>query len=145
MAPKGAIHDSKYGTTRVSFASTYTAKQLKTIYYSLNVLFHQELEVLGSYVGNGDARADCQRTMTKLQSLAKQLETFLVEQSQESEGRFVSIVLYMSVIPANWLKPMRYQSRGGVLRFGLGGSVRLTPQNPYPFLGVILAENSTRF
>ena len=36
-------------------------------------------------------------------------------------------------------------ARGGVLRFGLGGSVRLTPQNPYPFLGVILAENSTRF
>ena len=33
----------------------------------------------------------------------------------------------------------------GVLRFGLGGSVRLMPQNPYPFLGVILAENSTRF
>ena len=32
----GAIHDSKYSTTRVLFASTYTAKQLKTIYYSLN-------------------------------------------------------------------------------------------------------------
>ena len=29
--------DSKYGTTRVLFASTYTAKQLKTIYYSLNI------------------------------------------------------------------------------------------------------------
>ena len=29
-----------------------------------------------------------------------------------------------------------------ILRFGLGGSVR---QNPYPFLGVILAENGTRF
>ena len=35
---------------------------------------------------------------------------------------------------------------GGVLGFGLGVGVRLTPQNPsYPFLGVILAENSTRF
>ena len=32
---KGAIHDSKYSTTCVLFASTYTAKQLKTIYYSL--------------------------------------------------------------------------------------------------------------
>ena len=31
---EGAIHESKYGSTRV-FASTYTAKQLKTIYYSL--------------------------------------------------------------------------------------------------------------
>ena len=33
----------------------------------------------------------------------------------------------------------------GVLGFGLGGGVRLTPQNPYPYLGVILAENGTRF
>ena len=31
------IHDSKYSTTRVLFASTYTAKQLKTIYYSLTM------------------------------------------------------------------------------------------------------------
>ena len=38
-----------------------------------------------------------------------------------------------------------YKPGGGVLRFGLGGSARLTPQNPHPFLGVILAENSTRF
>ena len=30
-----SLHDSKYGTIRVLFASTYTAKQLKTIYYSL--------------------------------------------------------------------------------------------------------------
>ena len=36
-ARRCAIHDSKYGTTRVLFASTYTAKQLKTIYYSLSV------------------------------------------------------------------------------------------------------------
>ena len=28
-------YDSKYGTTRVLFASTYTAKQMKTMYYSL--------------------------------------------------------------------------------------------------------------
>ena len=34
--PKGAIHDSNYSTTRVLFTSTYTVKQLKTIYYSLN-------------------------------------------------------------------------------------------------------------
>ena len=34
---------------------------------------------------------------------------------------------------------------GGVFEFGFGGDVRLTTQNPYPFLGVILAENSTRF
>ena len=33
---RATIHDSKYGTTRVLFASTYTAKQLKTMYYSLN-------------------------------------------------------------------------------------------------------------
>ena len=33
-----AIHDSKYSTTRVLFASTYTAKQLKTIYYSLSII-----------------------------------------------------------------------------------------------------------
>ena len=33
------LHDSKYSTTRVLFASTYTAKQLKTIYYSLNQSF----------------------------------------------------------------------------------------------------------
>ena len=38
MAAKGDIHDSKYGTTRVLFASTYTAKQMKTMYYSLNML-----------------------------------------------------------------------------------------------------------
>ena len=25
---------------------------------------------------------------------------------------------------------------GGVLKFGFGGGVRLTTQNPYPFLGV---------
>ena len=31
-----AINASKYRTTRVLFASAYTAKQLKTIYYSLN-------------------------------------------------------------------------------------------------------------
>ena len=36
-------------------------------------------------------------------------------------------------------------TRGGVLEFGFGGGVRLTTQNPYPFLGVILAENGTRF
>ena len=35
---QAAIHDSKYGTTHVLFASTYTAKQLKTMYYSL-ILF----------------------------------------------------------------------------------------------------------
>ena len=29
------IYDSKYGTTRVLFASTYTGKQMKTMYYSL--------------------------------------------------------------------------------------------------------------
>ena len=34
---QAAIYDSKYGTTRVLFASTYTAKQLKTMYYSLNI------------------------------------------------------------------------------------------------------------
>ena len=33
---QATIHDSKYGTTRVLFASTYTAKWLKTMYYSLN-------------------------------------------------------------------------------------------------------------
>ena len=33
--PRATIHDSKYGTTRVLFASTYTAKQMKTLYYSL--------------------------------------------------------------------------------------------------------------
>ena len=32
---QATIHDSKYGTTRVLFASTYTAKQMKTMYYSL--------------------------------------------------------------------------------------------------------------
>ena len=32
-----AIHDSKYGTTRVLFARSYTAKQLKTMYYSLSI------------------------------------------------------------------------------------------------------------
>ena len=36
-------HDSKYGTTRVLFASTYTAKQMKTIYYSLiHLLLNQQ-------------------------------------------------------------------------------------------------------
>ena len=34
---QATIHDSKYGTTRVLFASTYTAKQMKTMYYSLNI------------------------------------------------------------------------------------------------------------
>ena len=30
-----ALHDDKkYGTTRILFASTYTAKQMKTMYYS---------------------------------------------------------------------------------------------------------------
>ena len=29
-----------------------------------------------------------------------------------------------------------YDIGPGVLKFGLGGSVRLTPQNPYPFLGI---------
>ena len=33
-----AIHDSKYGTTCVLFASTYTAKQMKTMYYSLIII-----------------------------------------------------------------------------------------------------------
>ena len=33
----------------------------------------------------------------------------------------------------------------GVLGFGLTGGGRLTPGNPYPCLGVILAENGTRF
>ena len=33
---KTAIHDSKYGTNRVLFASTYTTKRLQTMYYSLN-------------------------------------------------------------------------------------------------------------
>ena len=32
------IHDSKYGTTRVLSASTYTAKQMKTMYYSLIII-----------------------------------------------------------------------------------------------------------
>ena len=32
---QAAIHDdNNYGTTRVLFASTYTARQLKTMYYS---------------------------------------------------------------------------------------------------------------
>ena len=34
---QAAIHDSKYGTTRVLFASTHTAKQLKTMYYFLSI------------------------------------------------------------------------------------------------------------
>ena len=33
---QATIHDLKYGTTCVLFASTYTAKQNKTMYYSLN-------------------------------------------------------------------------------------------------------------
>ena len=32
---QATIHDSKYGTTHVLFASTYMAKQMKTMYYSL--------------------------------------------------------------------------------------------------------------
>ena len=36
-----AIHDSKYGTTHVLFASTYTAKQLKTIYYCHSYIIPQ--------------------------------------------------------------------------------------------------------
>ena len=35
----GAIHDSKYCTIRVLFASTYTAKQLKPSIISLNQRF----------------------------------------------------------------------------------------------------------
>ena len=34
---------------------------------------------------------------------------------------------------------------GGVLRFGLDGSLRLEPQNPYPCLRVILTEKGTHF
>ena len=34
---------------------------------------------------------------------------------------------------------------GGVIEFGFGGGVRLMTQNPYPFLGFILAKNSARF
>ena len=36
---QATIHDSKYGTIRVLFASTYTAKQMKTMYYSLIIYF----------------------------------------------------------------------------------------------------------
>ena len=43
------INDSKYGTTRVLFASTYTAKQIKTMYYSLNITLVVELKTLVSY------------------------------------------------------------------------------------------------
>ena len=35
---QATIHDSKYGTTRVLFAITYTAKQMKTMYYSVSVI-----------------------------------------------------------------------------------------------------------
>ena len=42
---QATIHDSKYGTTRVLFASTYTAKQMKTMYYSLNVSLYNLREV----------------------------------------------------------------------------------------------------
>ncbi|XP_072013968.1 uncharacterized protein [Amphiura filiformis] len=48
--------------------------------------FYEELEVLGSVVGGIDAKGDCQKTMGKLQCLAKQLESFLNEQRSESEG-----------------------------------------------------------
>ena len=34
---------------------------------------------------------------------------------------------------------------GGVLRFELDRGVPLEPQNPYPFLRVILAEKGTHF
>ena len=40
-------------------------------------------------------------------------------------------------LPSNTHGP--YPARG-VFEFGFGGDVRLTTQNPYPFLGVILAE-----
>ena len=40
---QATIHDSKYGTTRVLFAGTYTAKQMKTMYYSLNVSWNFDL------------------------------------------------------------------------------------------------------
>ena len=33
----------------------------------------------------------------------------------------------------------------GVFKFGFGRGLQLTTQDPYPFLGVILAENGTRF
>ena len=39
--PTATIHDSKYGTTRALFASTYTAKQMKTMYYSLTIWYHK--------------------------------------------------------------------------------------------------------
>ena len=38
--------DSKYGITRVLFASTYTAKQLKTMYYSLSNLCIKSLKII---------------------------------------------------------------------------------------------------
>ena len=42
--PATTIHNSKYGTTHVVFASTYTAKQLKTMYYSL-IMTRDEMTV----------------------------------------------------------------------------------------------------
>ena len=39
--PRATIHDSKYGTTRVLFDSTYTAKLLKTMYYFFKYLTHR--------------------------------------------------------------------------------------------------------
>ena len=51
--------------------------------------------------------------------------------------------------PLKQTKIIAKESKGkfprGVLEFGYGGGVQLTTQNSYPFLGVILAENSTRF
>ena len=38
-----------------------------------------------------------------------------------------------------------FESGGGVLRFELDGGVPLEPQNPCPFLRVILAEKGTHF
>ena len=37
---QATMHDSKYGTTRVLFASTYTAKQMETMNYSL-IIYRQ--------------------------------------------------------------------------------------------------------
>ena len=45
----GIIHDSKYRSTRVLFASTYTAKQLKTLYYSLSCTVRELAGLAGIY------------------------------------------------------------------------------------------------
>ena len=52
---------------------------------------------------------------------------------------------WVSELEDYWVLLLLGFTPGGVLEFGFGGGVRLTTQNPYPFLGVILAENSARF